>query len=36
VEEDDAGEDDYDDVDNFVEDEAREYGRENFGPVANP
>jgi len=27
--------DDYDE-DNFVEDEAREYGTENFGPVASP
>jgi len=33
VEEDD---DEYDDYDNFVEDEAREYGRENVGPVASP
>ena len=32
----DDGEDDYDDDDNFEEDEAREYGRENFGPVASP
>jgi len=32
----DDGEDDYDDDYNFVEDEAREYGRENVGPVANP
>jgi len=28
--------DDYDDADNFVEDEARVYGRENVGPVASP
>jgi len=30
----DDDEDDYDD--NFVEDEARAYGRENVGPVASP
>ena len=35
VEEDDD-ENDYDEDDNFVEDEAREYGRENVGPVASP
>ena len=29
-------EDDYNEDDNFVEDEAREYGRENVGPVASP
>ena len=34
VEDDD--EDDYDEDDSFVEDEAREYGRENVGPVASP
>jgi len=34
VEEDDD-EDDYNEDDNFVEDEAREYGRENVGPVAS-
>jgi len=34
--EDDDDEDDYNDDDNFVEDEAREYGRENVGPVASP
>ena len=34
VEEDDD-DDEYDDDDNFVEDEAREYGRENEGPVAS-
>jgi len=28
--------DDEDDYDNFVEDEAREYGGENVGPVASP
>ena len=28
--------DDSDDDDNFVEDEPREYGRENVGPVAIP
>jgi len=28
-------EDDYDEDDNFVEDEARENGRENVGPVAS-
>jgi len=28
--------DENDDDHNFVEDEAREYGRENFGPVASP
>jgi len=26
----------YDDYDNFVEDEDREYGRENVRPVASP
>jgi len=36
VEDDDDGENDYYDDDNFVEDEAREYGRENVGPVASP
>jgi len=35
-EDDDDDEDDYDEDDNFVEDEAREYGRENVGPVASP
>jgi len=34
--EDDDAEDDYNDDDNFVEDEARDYGRENVGPVASP
>jgi len=34
--EDDDDEDSYNDDDNFVEDEAREYGRENVGPVASP
>jgi len=34
--EDDDDEDDYNEDDNFVEDESREYGRENVGPVANP
>ena len=29
-------ENDYNEDDNFVEDEAREYGRENVGPVAIP
>jgi len=33
---DDDNDNDYDDDDNFVEDEAREYGRENVGPVASP
>ena len=28
--------DENDDDHNFVEDEAREYGRENIGPVASP
>jgi len=32
---DDDDDDEYDDYDNFVEDEAREYGRENVGPVAS-
>jgi len=36
VEEDDNDEDDYNDDENFVEDEAREYGRENVGPVGSP
>jgi len=36
VEDDDEDEDDYNDDDNFVEDEAREYGRENIGPIASP
>ena len=35
-EDDDDDEDDYDEDDNLVEDEAREYGRENVGPVASP
>ena len=35
-ENDDDEEDDYDDDGGFVEDEAREYGRENVGPVASP
>ena len=30
------GEEDYDDDDIVVEDEAREFGRENVGPVASP
>jgi len=34
--EDDDDEDDYNEDAIFVEDEAREYGRENFGPVASP
>ena len=34
--EDDDDEDSYNDDYNFVEDEAGEYGRENFGPVASP
>ena len=34
--EDEDDEDSYNDDDNFVEDEAREYGRENVGPVASP
>ena len=34
VEEDDDNE--YDDDENFVEDEARQYGRGNVGPVASP
>jgi len=33
---DDDDDDEYDDYDNFVEDEARKYGRENVGPVASP
>jgi len=33
---DDDDDDEYDNDDNFVEDEAREYGRENVGPVARP
>ena len=36
VQDDDANEDDYDEDDNFVEDEVREYGRLNVGPVASP
>jgi len=36
VEDDDDDEDDYYEDVNFVEDEAREYGRENVGPVASP
>ena len=36
VEDDDDDEDDYNEDDSFVEDEAREYGRENVGPVASP
>jgi len=36
VEEDDDDEYDYNEDDNFVEDEARENGRENIGPVASP
>jgi len=35
-EEDDEDDDDYEDDDNFVEGEARAYGRENVGPVASP
>jgi len=35
-EEDDDGEDYYNEDDNFVEDKAHEYGRENVGPVASP
>jgi len=35
-EEDDDDEDDYDEDDDFVENEARGYGRENFGPVGSP
>ena len=35
-EEDDDDEDDYNEDDNFVEDEACEYGRENVGLVASP
>jgi len=35
-EEDDDDEDDYDEDVNFVVEEAREYGRENVGPVASP
>jgi len=35
VEEDDNDDDEYDDDDNFVEEEDREYGRENVGPVAS-
>jgi len=34
--EDEDEEDSYNDDDNFVEDEALEYGRENVGPVASP
>jgi len=34
--EDDDDEDDYNEDDNFVEDEAHEYGRENVGPVVRP
>jgi len=33
---DDVDDDDYDEGDNFVEDEAREYDRDNVGPVASP
>ena len=33
---DDGDEDDYNEDDNFVEDEAHEYGIENFVPVASP
>jgi len=33
---DDDDENDSNDDNNFVEDEAREYGRENFGPGASP
>jgi len=36
VEDDYDAEDDYDEDDNFVEDGAREYGRENVGPVSSP
>jgi len=36
VEEEDDDEDDYNEDDNFVEDEARKYGRENVGPVPSP
>jgi len=36
VEDDDDDEDDYNEDDNFVEDEAREYGRENVEPVVSP
>jgi len=36
VEDDDDGEDDCDDDDNFVEDEAREYRRENISTIASP
>jgi len=36
VEDDEDDEDDYNEDDNFVEDEAREYGSENVGPVASP
>jgi len=35
-EDDDDGEDDCKDDDNFVEDEAREYGRENVGTLSSP
>ena len=35
-EEDNEDDDEYDDDDNFVEGEARTYGRENVGPVASP
>ena len=34
--EEDDDDDVYDEDDDFVEDEAREYGRENVGPVASP
>jgi len=34
--EDDDDKEYYNDDDNFVEDEAREYGRENVGPLASP
>jgi len=33
--EDDDDDDEYDEDDNFVEDEARECGRENVGPVVS-
>jgi len=33
--ENDDDEDDYNEDDNFFEDEAHEYGRENVGPVAS-
>ena len=35
-ENDDNDEDDCNEYDNFVEDEVREYSRENFGPVSSP